>query len=88
MKQSTCGAVICQPGGDELKHDILLDADEAQSCELEHSLTVIPHNSPIERRRSQVCETHRQTDHITPPLYLPGSSVSSIIIIPYCTKDI
>ena len=21
MKQSTCGAVICQPGGDELKHD-------------------------------------------------------------------
>ena len=22
MKQSTCGAVICQPGGDELKHDI------------------------------------------------------------------
>ena len=23
MKQSTCGAVICQPGGDELKHDIM-----------------------------------------------------------------
>ena len=22
MKQSTCGAVICQPGGNELKHDI------------------------------------------------------------------
>ena len=22
MKQSTCGAVFCQPGGDELKHDI------------------------------------------------------------------
>ena len=22
MKQSTCGAVICQPSGDELKHDI------------------------------------------------------------------
>ena len=21
MKQSTCGAVFCQPGGDELKHD-------------------------------------------------------------------
>ena len=21
MKQSTCGAVICQPSGDELKHD-------------------------------------------------------------------
>ena len=21
MKQSTCGAVICQPGGDELKHN-------------------------------------------------------------------
>ena len=24
MKQSTCGAVICQPGGDELKHDMLI----------------------------------------------------------------
>ena len=23
MKQSTCGAVICQPGGDELKHDTI-----------------------------------------------------------------
>ena len=23
MKQSTCGAVFCQPGGDELKHDIM-----------------------------------------------------------------
>ena len=22
MKQSTCGAVICQPGGNELKHNI------------------------------------------------------------------
>ena len=22
MKQSTCGAVFCQPGGDELKHNI------------------------------------------------------------------
>ena len=22
MKQSACSAVICQPGGDELKHDI------------------------------------------------------------------
>ena len=22
MKQSTCSAVFCQPGGDELKHDI------------------------------------------------------------------
>ena len=25
MKQSTCGAVICQPGGDELKHDMNFD---------------------------------------------------------------
>ena len=24
MKQSTCGAVFCQPGGNELKHDINL----------------------------------------------------------------
>ena len=24
MKQSTCSAVICQPGGDELKHDSVL----------------------------------------------------------------
>ena len=24
MKQSTCGAVICQPGGDELKHDRII----------------------------------------------------------------
>ena len=23
MKQSTCGAVFCQPGGDELKHDMI-----------------------------------------------------------------
>ena len=26
MKQSTCGAVFCQPGGDELKHDIRTNA--------------------------------------------------------------
>ena len=26
MKQSTCGAVFCQPGGDELKHDIPISA--------------------------------------------------------------
>ena len=44
MKQSTCGAVFCQPGGDELKHDIkLLDFTSAVKDALmeKHSAVVL-----------------------------------------------
>ena len=53
MKQSACSAVICQPGGDELKHDIgnknlIMSTDPPQPCAIPcHSTEFHPSQDPI-----------------------------------------